>query len=84
LISQDLLNLGQNWYSWVSVGGNSDHLPILLKIEYHGQKPPSPLKLNEAWLKEEEYVNLIKNSWTPLNGEENSSFMHQFPVIFPK
>jgi hypothetical protein len=64
--------------SWDSTGGSSYHFPIILKIEPHGKKPPAPLKLNESWIKEEDYRILIKYTCIPLKEEGGNTLMHQF------
>jgi len=84
LVFEYFLNQVWKWSSWVLVGGNFDHLPILLKLELHGKNLPSSLKFYESWLKEEEYISLIKNAWTHLKENDNSSYMHWFACNISK
>jgi hypothetical protein len=64
----------------VEVRGNSNHIPIVLEIAKIGPRPPSSLKFNYYCLKEEEYKNLVMESWIPLVEVSCHSFMHQFVV----
>ena len=63
--------------SWVEVGGMLDHLLVLLQIQNPETKPAAPFKFNHAWMKEEDYHKLIGNTWKPLEGNPNVSYMKQ-------
>jgi hypothetical protein len=71
--------LGNIWIikSSVLVGGVSDHMHILLNISKSGFKPPSPLNFNQNWLKENDYMSLIADSWVHLCESSGCSFMQQ-------
>jgi len=60
--------------SWIGSGGLLDHLPILLKME-KGNRPPSPLKFNHAWLLEEDFKNRIIIAWTHVQSTEGELAM---------
>jgi hypothetical protein len=57
---------------WVGTGGESDHYPIFLEVAGNTRKPTSPFKFNSSWLKEEEFINLVKELWIPLNQDERA------------
>jgi hypothetical protein len=59
---------------WVGSGGESDHYPIFLEIEGASRKPTSPFKFNFAWLKEEIFIKLVKEVWTPIGKTERAMF----------
>jgi len=46
--------------SWVSIGGLSYHLPILLKTMMEDSKSLSILMFNHAWILKEYYKNIIE------------------------
>ena len=48
-------------------GGRSDHLPIFLEYGNGPIKPPSPLKFNKTWLKDESFRQLIHSHWVPFD-----------------
>lgn len=50
---------------WVGKGGHSDHFPIFLEFKNGPVKPPSPLKFNKTWLKDDSFMALISNGWAP-------------------
>jgi hypothetical protein len=51
---------------WVVGGGHLNHNPILLQIKGGGQKPLSPFKFNSTWLVGQEFKDLVKSVWIPL------------------
>ena len=52
---------------WVGCGGKSNHLPIFQELKNRPVKPPSPLKFNKTWLKDESILSLISSKWIPFN-----------------
>jgi len=51
----------------VGLRGESNHHPIFLEVAGDSRKLASPFKFNSAWLKEEEFLNLLKELYgTPL------------------
>ena len=59
----------------VETGGNSYHCPIVLTIKTLEVKPHAPFKFKPQWLGEEEYRDLILESWEPLEEAQNHSLM---------
>jgi hypothetical protein len=55
---------------WVGSRGESNHHPIFLEVVGGSRKSMSPFKFNSAWLKEEEFLNLVKELWNPIIQEE--------------
>jgi hypothetical protein len=72
LLSTNLVESPLFFRQWVGSGGESDHHPIYLEVEGRSKKPTSPFKFNSAWLKEEEFMSLAKDIWTPLVQEEQA------------
>ena len=64
--------------TWVDVGGLSDHLPILLRLQCPECKGDTPYKFNSSWIQEEDYRKLVVDSWSSLEDILNVSFMKQF------
>lgn len=58
------------FHQWVGEGGDSDYLPILLELNRHPKKPITPFKFNPAWLKEDSYNTLFKETWRPVRSNE--------------
>ena len=67
LISEALVESPLLFRQWVGYGGESDHHLIFLEVEGRSKKPTSPFKFISAWLKEEEFLDLVKEIWTPLH-----------------
>jgi hypothetical protein len=63
---------------WVHSRRDSDHSPILLKFTKGGPKPSSPFKYNTKWLKDQDFVSLIKRTWIPFTKTRQSSTAIQF------
>jgi hypothetical protein len=59
-------------------------MPIFLEIAKTGPRPPSSLKFNQYWIKEEDCKKLVLQSWIPLVEDLGHSFMHQFAVNLSK
>lgn len=53
----------------VGSGGVSDHNPIYLEIQGPSKKTKAPFKSNPSWLKDPDYIQLIKDYWAshPIN-----------------
>jgi hypothetical protein len=52
---------------WIGSGGESDHHLIFLEVVGSTKKPTSPFKFNSTWLKEEEFISLVKRHWIPID-----------------
>lgn len=46
--------------TWMEIGVESNHPPILFQLEKEMSKPSSPLKSNSNWLLEEDFINTFK------------------------
>jgi hypothetical protein len=66
LISENLVESPLLFRQWVGSGGESDHHPIFLEVAGRSKKPAIPFKFNSSWLKEEEFLALVKEIWTPI------------------
>jgi len=53
---------------WVGSGGIQIIFPMLLKVVARVEKTLSPFKFNLLWFEEEEFVNLVQNTWIPSDG----------------
>lgn len=58
--------------------GDSDHNPIVLEFAHGGDKPSSPFKFNEDWLKQPDFVKLIKDLWIPYGPTVHTTAAIQF------
>ena len=67
LISESLLDQQHYIRKWVGCGGHSDHLPIFMEYRNGPVRPPSPLKFNKTWLKDESFKQMILSNWVPYN-----------------
>jgi hypothetical protein len=54
--------------SWVINSLISDHSAVCLQLEAFGEVSHFPFKFNHAWLKEEDFIRLIKSFWTNYRG----------------
>jgi hypothetical protein len=63
LISKYFLEKTIRILEWVSIGGNYDHNPMRLELASAQGNPPKPIKLKLGWMKEEDFVNKIKETW---------------------
>jgi hypothetical protein len=70
LISSSLVEEPLLFRQWTGSGGESDHFPIFLELAGASRKPTSPFKFNSAWLKEESFLNLVKEVWTPIGSQK--------------
>jgi hypothetical protein len=73
LISANLVESPLFFRQWVGSGGESDHHPIFLEVAGNTRKPTSPFKFYSSWLKEEEFINLVKELWNPINQEDRAT-----------
>ena len=64
--------------------GRSDHLPIFLEYRNGPGKPPSPLKFNKTWLKDESFRQLILTNWVPYNPDSRMNASLQFAGNFSR
>jgi hypothetical protein len=50
---------------------------VVLEITSNERKPSSPFKINPWWLREEEYVQMVKILWVSFNGSFGESIAIQ-------
>ena len=81
-ISESLMEQQHFIRQWVGCGGCSDHLPIFLEYQTGPVRPPSPLKFNKTWLKDESFQNLILTNWVPYNPASQLTTPLQFADNF--
>lgn len=67
LITDPLLELVDRIRQWVGGLGDLDHNLIILEIAHGGEKPLIPFKFNGDWLKQPDFINLIKDLWIPFD-----------------
>ena len=60
------------------MGGELDHLLILLELKGSSGKLGSPFKFNPSWLREISFNVLVKATWTPLAHDQGHSIAHKF------
>jgi hypothetical protein len=56
-----VLSDAERMRSWVEVGGDSDHLPIILQLKKENNKPPSSFKFNSKWIEDKGFINLVRS-----------------------
>ena len=61
----------------VEIGGLSDHRPITLSITIPEEKPPTHFKFNLVWLENEDYREMFKRNWKPLEVQSSDSYMYK-------
>ena len=61
-ICQDHLVLKTAMETW----GLSDHRPITLSVTIPEEKSPTPFKFNLVWRENEDYREMVKRNWKPL------------------
>jgi len=49
-----------------------------LEVEKGRRKPNSPLKFNPEWLKEESFIDLVKEQWVPFDPNSEDDVAVQF------
>jgi hypothetical protein len=69
-ISEDLALSGIRYRTWVCNSNISDHMPVILHLEQEIGKVCYPFKFNSVWLEEPEFVNLVRENWNGLLGNE--------------
>jgi len=53
---------------WVELRGELDHFIVFMELASLGRKPPNPFKYNSSWLKEGDFVNMLKKNGSHLIG----------------
>jgi len=78
LAFENLVEVCSQINKWVGSGEILDHSLIFMEITLGIQKPPNHFKFNSEWLKEESFLSLVKEHWTPYDanlGERGVKFM---------
>jgi hypothetical protein len=75
LISISLVEEPIIFRQWTNSGGDSDHFPIFLKLAATSRKLTSHFKFKSSWLKEESFLKLVKEIWTPI-GRSKREVVH--------
>ena len=82
LITEKIVDNHHFIRQWVVKGGLLDHFPIFLEFKNGPIKPPSPLKCNKTWLKDESFIDLITNGWVHFAPGNRNSAAFQFEANF--
>jgi hypothetical protein len=72
LLTEDLLESSDLVRQWVTYGGESDHLPILIEFRAKNRRVVSPFKFFEGWLNDPTFLDLVRELW--VNIPEDSQF----------
>jgi len=67
IIFEALLNIFNLIKQWVGMRGDTDHSLIFLNVKGAFMNLANSLKMNSNWLKEEEFINLVKYHWKTFN-----------------
>jgi hypothetical protein len=51
------------------IGGESDHLPILIEFRAKNQRVASPFKFFEGWLNDPTFIELVRKLWVKIPEE---------------
>jgi hypothetical protein len=62
----------------VGFGGEFDHFLIFFEMAKVKGKPSIHFKFYPSYIEEEDFVNLIKDNWSPLDGVRSESASIQF------
>lgn len=69
LVQSSFLLLGLDSRMHILPCSVSDHRPIKLDLSAHWDKGPTPFKFNPLWIKEQTFLQLVKDMWKqPVNG----------------
>jgi hypothetical protein len=72
-VSASLLTSFGQASSWVVFPYISDHAPVILQLNLTVLPSPYPFKFNHSWLSRDDYVELVRETWTDplLNSDLN-------------
>ena len=59
-------------------------MPIFLEYRNGLVKPPSPMKFNKTWIKDESFRQLILSHWVSFDPDNRLTSAYQFVVNFHK
>jgi hypothetical protein len=60
VVHNSLLLQVPRYKSWVDLIRVLDHFPIMLELELDETRPSTPFNFNPRWVKEEAFINLVK------------------------
>jgi hypothetical protein len=63
LIAESLISSVQKFRTWVEYPYLSDHAPVLMEFRSCFATVASPFKLNPEWLKDDSFVNIVRQVW---------------------
>ena len=84
LVSEKMMDRQQFMRQWVGSGGRFDHVPIFLEYRNGPVKPPSPMKFNKTWIKDESFRQLILSRMVSFDPDNRLSTAYQFAANFQK
>ena len=84
LVAEQIVDRPLQIRQWVGCGGASDHFPIFLDLNIGPKQPPSPLKFNSTWLKDDSFKALILARWIPYRADSNLSTAFHFAENFKR
>src|SRR5699024_3442751 len=67
LVHQALLDKLINFRSWVNTLRCLDHFSICVEIVMEYEKLKEPFKYNPYWLTKDEFQEVVKSSWKPID-----------------
>jgi exonuclease III len=70
LIYEKLVSLGIRYRSWICNDKISDHMPIMLQLDFGSDIVRYPFKFNVVWLEDQDFVSMVRTSWVDLLGTE--------------
>jgi hypothetical protein len=70
LISEKLVSSGIKYRSWTCNDKISDHMPVILQLDFGSDIVRYPFKFNVVWLEDPYFVSIVRNNWVDLLGTE--------------
>jgi hypothetical protein len=78
LVSELMLSMGSSFRSVVESGDIFDHQPISLQWISGMDSPPSPMKISQVWLEEDNFRKMVSSTWKKLSSRDLVPCMVQF------
>ena len=69
-ISEKFVSSRINYRSWTCNDKISDHMPVMLQLEFGSDNVRYPFKFNAVWLEDQDFVSFVRSSWEDLLGTE--------------
>ena len=69
---------------WIGSGGDLDHNSVFMQLLSKDSRPHSPFKFNAFWLEDEDFVSLLKSSWTVFSDNLELSHVSHFALNLKK